>query len=143
MKKKLTKIQKRTLENKKFFEELEKQLLEWRYGSYCGISTTWPDFLEHRLSKDEFNKIIEIIKEELWILVPHDNGFGIKGYYVYDLERNLVLAFGKENVPINKRETGKGKLKKIFEKEVQSKRNLYLCQELGIGIKKNFSDYDY
>ncbi|MDR0650186.1 MAG: hypothetical protein LBG59_01970 [Candidatus Peribacteria bacterium] len=138
MKKKLTEIQKKTLKNEAFFHSLMEKIVEWKDGVYCSIPFRWPHFLKFRLSNEEFDKIMKIINEELWILTPYDNGFGIEAYFVLNLTRMPILAFSEENIPLRV-----GGLKEIFDQEVRSERNLFLAKELGIVIKKEFSDYDY
>lgn len=52
------------------------------------------DFKDYKISKENFEKIIKIIKEESLLV---ENRF-TKFYYVYNSKKQKILQFGKNNI---------------------------------------------
>ena len=101
-------------------------------------------FRNYVITNEDFEKIFKIIQEELLLIIPKENLMGfVDGYTIYGLDGELILMFGKENLP-------KGKdLTKIFD-YCHTEQNKLILNELQkkkkwryFQIKDKFEDYDY
>ena len=87
-------------------------------------------FKQSRLTKycidsKDFKKILDIIRKDLYLVVPQSGYLGFVGYDVLDLNAKLVLRFGKVNLP-----KGYYTSKRIFSSVVRSKQNIEIYNEL-------------
>ncbi|MCX6825207.1 MAG: hypothetical protein NTY80_03190 [candidate division SR1 bacterium] len=115
--------------NLNFLAEVAVKTVVWKpTQATTNISKTvihgkYPDFTKHVMSKCDMKRIIETVREEMLLMMPHEDLMGyIKGYTVHDLKGNIILIFGEKNIPKDAGFT----LKKIFDSVVRSEENLEL-----------------
>ena len=140
----------KTMHNLLFLEDISKRTVIWRttHGILGGKNSNgqMPEFTKYKIPKNDFKKIISIIKEEFFLVVPHENLMGaIDGYCIHDLDGKLLLIFGESNLPTEYGFT----LDKIFTSVVRTDQNLDIHAQLkkekkvSCKIHKEFAEYCY
>ncbi len=153
MKNKTTKIaaQQQAKQNLAFLQSIAKKTVKWHTTflhpnmSSRTLTANVSDFTKHRIDVENLKKILTIVRTDLYLLVPKTNHLGfIEGYDVLDLNADLVLRFGVENLPKGSYYTSK----RIFSSFVRSTQNIEIYEELQEEKKflpplyENFEDYD-
>lgn len=141
-----------TADNLSFLRDLNEKTVVWHTGTLTpnlsgrSFQSKHPEFLKYEIPKADFKKVFEIVREELFLVVPHTSLMGyINGYSVRDLEGKLILLFGEQNIPKNCGFT----LKKIFTSVFRSEQNMEIYQvlnadkKISIEMHEEFEQYCY
>ena len=137
--------------NRDFLQQLSGKTFYWQEGTLRPnmgrkvFHTKSATFLRYKISQADFLRVINLITKEPLFVRPKISLMGyVEGYWVYDInmftkEKELVLLFGKENLP-------KGyTLKDLFDTLCHSKKNREMMQILPKeeSIKSEFEEYCY
>jgi len=135
--------------NLNFLEELNKKTVQY-YDSQITPNITGKTviiqmarFTKYPISKADFKRVLDIIKEELLLILPQENLMGsIDGYLIFDLRGKILLRFGESNLPDSYT------LKSIFPycQTEENKDILALLSDeeiLTATVKKTFEEYCY
>lgn len=145
-----TAAQQQAKENLSFLRSIGKKTVKWHqaisYPNVSGGPVKYHDssFTKHRIDSKDFKKILDIIRKDLYLVVPQSGYLGFVGYDVLDLNAKLVLRFGKVNLP-----KGYYTSKRIFSSVVRSKQNIEIYNELKNQklflppLHEEFEDYEY
>ncbi|HBB04056.1 TPA: hypothetical protein DCZ39_04135 [Patescibacteria group bacterium] len=123
----------RTIDNLSFLKALNEKTVKWNTGTLTpnlsgrSFQITHSEFTSYKIPKSDFKKVLEIVREECLLFLPHTTLTGfIDGYGVHDLDGQLVLLFGEQNIPKDCGFT----LKKIFNSVFRSEQNLEIYKIL-------------
>jgi hypothetical protein len=137
--------------NSDFLKHLSEKTFYWQEEtlgpnmSRKGFHTKSATFLAYRIPQADFLRVLTLIGKEPLFVRPKTSLTGyVEGYWVYDVnmftkEKELVLLFGKDNLP-------KGyNIKDLFDILCHSKKNRELMQILPKEepIKSEFEEYCY